>query len=281
MKTSVISLLLIVAICVPVQAQNANPLTGGTKHLFDLAKGYITAAAEKMPAADYSFRAVPEERSFAQFVGHIADANFALCAIAAGEKAPAGGFENGKTTKADLTKALADAYAYCDKVFAGMTDSEGAKTVKFTAGGVVQPRPEEMPKLAVLEYNTVHNFEHYGNLTVYMRLKSVVPPSSETPAMPSSAVVERKAIAVSPQVLDAYVGTYQIQPGNTIVITRNGDQLFGQMSTRGAIPLFAETNTHFFAKAVDAQIEFVKDEKGAVTAAILHLLGRDQKFIRN
>src|SRR5262249_54244301 len=144
--------------------------------------------------------------------------------------------------------------------------------------------PETMPKLAVLEYNNVHNFEHYGNLTVYMRLRGIVPPSSETPS-PSAAAVERKAIAVSPNILNQYVGVYELArpnnvTGNTLTVTRSGDELFGQVTNRGAIPLFAETETQFFAKSIDAQMQFIKDEKGAVTSAVLRLLGRDQTFIR-
>jgi uncharacterized damage-inducible protein DinB len=281
MKYCAMSLILILCLCVSASAQQANPLTGGTKHLFDLAKGYVIAAVEKMPEEDYSFRAAPEERSFAQFVGHLADANYSLCSVAAGEKPPVAlGFENRKASKDDLTRALAGAYAYCDKVFTNMTDAEGAKTVQFTAGGAVQPRPETMPKLSVLEYNNVHNFDHYGNLAVYMRLKGVVPPSSESPATASAPVVERKAISVSSELLDKYVGTYEIQPGNTIVITRVGEQLFGQVPTRGPVPLFAETETRFFARMVDAQIDFVKDDQGVVKSGVFHLLGRDQKFIR-
>lgn len=49
------------------------------------------------------------------------------------------------------------------------------------AGGPVAPRPEQMPKLSVLEFNTHHSFEHYGNVVTYMRLKGLVPPSSEAP----------------------------------------------------------------------------------------------------
>ena len=92
-----------------------------------------------------------------------------------GEKPTEGGFggsiEKTKTTKADLEKALAASFAYCDKVHAGMTDAAGAAIVKFFLG--------EMAKLSVLEFNTHHDFEHYGNIVTYMRLKNLVPPSSE------------------------------------------------------------------------------------------------------
>jgi len=265
---------------ISAEAQSNNPLTAGTKHLFDLVKRYVSVAADKMPEEYYSFRAVPEERDFGQFIGHIADANFFLCSVAAGEKPPAGGFENGRTSKADLTKALSDSYTYCDSVFAKMTDEEGKTIVKFIGGGAIQRRPEEMPKLSVLQYDVSHNFEHYGNLVVYMRLKAVVPPSSETPLSAGANTSEHKAIDVARTMLAQYVGTYELNPGNTIVVTLAGDQLFGQMTGRGAIALFPETPNRFFAKVLDAQLEFVKSDNGVVTHAVLHLLGRDQKAVK-
>ena len=78
-------------------------------------------------------------------------------------------------------------------------------------------------------------------------------------------------------------GPIQLIPqpdGSQIVITLEGNQLIGQMTTRGPIPLFAESETHFFSKVVDAQLDFTKDEKGVVSGAVLHLNGRDQKAVR-
>jgi uncharacterized damage-inducible protein DinB len=160
-----------------VRAQPANPLSAGAKRTYDIIKGYIIRSAAKMPEENYAFKPTPEVRSFGQILGHIADANYGFCSAAAGEKPPAGGFdaavsiEKTKTSKADLEKALAESFAYCDKVHAGMTDTAGAAMIKFFTG--------EMPKLSVLEFNTHHDFEHYGNLVTYMRLKGLVPPSSE------------------------------------------------------------------------------------------------------
>jgi len=156
------------------EARQADPLTAGAKRSYGIIKGYITRAAEKMPEEHYSFKPTPDVRSFGQLVGHVADAQYMICAAAAGEKAPGGEggeVEKSKTSKADLQKALADSTAYCDKVFAAMTDAGGAPTVKFFTG--------EMPKLSILEFNTHHDFEHYGNMVTYMRLKGLVPPSSE------------------------------------------------------------------------------------------------------
>jgi uncharacterized damage-inducible protein DinB len=66
---------------------------------------------------------------------------------------------------------LASAFAYCDKVYAGASDDTASVMVKGFWG--------EMPKLSVLDFNTAHDFEHYGNIVTYMRLKDIVPPSSE------------------------------------------------------------------------------------------------------
>jgi hypothetical protein len=105
----------------------------------------------------------------------VADASFGFCSAVAGEKPPMGGFdgsiEKSTTTKAALQKALASGFAYCDKVYAGTSDSTAAVMVKGFWG--------ELPKLSVLDFNTAHDFEHYGNIVTYMRLKDIVPPSSE------------------------------------------------------------------------------------------------------
>jgi uncharacterized damage-inducible protein DinB len=160
-----------------LQAQATNPLSAGAKKTYDIGKNYITKAAAKMPEDQYAFKASPDVRSFGQLVGHIADANFGFCSVVAGEKPPEGGFdpktsiEKMKTTKADLEKALAASFAYCDKVHASMTDAAGAAMVKGFFG--------EMAKLSVLEFSTHHDFEHYGNMVTYMRIKGLVPPSSE------------------------------------------------------------------------------------------------------
>jgi uncharacterized protein YneR len=89
---------------------------------------------------------------------------------------------------------------------------------------------------------------------------------------------ERKEITIPPSILAAYVGTYQLAPKVNIMITVNDDQLVSQMSGQGKIPLFAESETLFFPKVVDAEIEFGKDEKGPFL--VLHQGGRDQKAVR-
>jgi uncharacterized damage-inducible protein DinB len=151
----------------------ADSITAGTKAVYDMVKGYVTASAAAAPEAVYAFKPTPEVRSFGQIIGHVADANYMICSAAAAEKSPAGGdVEKTKTTKADLVKALGESFAYCDTVYARMNDTSGAETVKFMLGG-------DMAKLSILAFNTAHDFEHYGNLVTYMRLNKMVPPSSQ------------------------------------------------------------------------------------------------------
>jgi uncharacterized damage-inducible protein DinB len=159
-----------------MQAQTANPLSAGAKKTYDVIKANVTKAAAKMPEEHYAFKPTADVRTFGQLVAHVADANYGFCAVVLGEKPPEGGFErpiekSNKTAKADLEKTLAASFAYCDKAHAAMTDAAGAALVKSFFG--------EMAKLSLLEMNTHHDFEHYGNMVTYMRMKNLVPPSSE------------------------------------------------------------------------------------------------------
>jgi CubicO group peptidase (beta-lactamase class C family) len=86
---------------------------------------------------------------------------------------------------------------------------------------------------------------------------------------------ERKAITVPAGLLEKYVGTYEIAPTFSIAITLEGGQLMAQATNQPKFPLFAESETMFFLKLVDAQVEFFKDDKGNVTHLVLHQGGHD------
>jgi len=86
---------------------------------------------------------------------------------------------------------------------------------------------------------------------------------------------ERKEIAVSPSVLANYDGTYELAPTFSIVITLENGHLMEQATNQPKFPLFAESETKFFLKVVDAQVEFFKNDKGEVTHLVLHQGGRD------
>ena len=88
---------------------------------------------------------------------------------------------------------------------------------------------------------------------------------------------ERKEITLDPKVLARYVGAYQMAPGVAMLVTLENNQLYSKLGNQNAIPIFAESQTMFFPKVVDAELEFTKDDaQGRPTEMILHQNGRDQ-----
>jgi uncharacterized damage-inducible protein DinB len=163
----------------PAAAAPANPITASEKGLYTFMSNAVVRAAEKMPEENYSFKPTPEVRSFGQLVGHEADANYMFCSLATGETNPSKGIEKTKTSKADLVAALKDAVAYCTKSFDGMTDAKGSEIVKLFGS-------MNVARLTVFSLNTAHTDEHYGNIVTYMRLKGLVPPTSEAQPAPAA-----------------------------------------------------------------------------------------------
>ena len=154
-----------------------NPFSASNKRGYERTKGILLRSAEKMPEENYSFKPVDTVRTYGQIIGHLADAQYLFCSTASGEKNPELKIEKTKTSKADLVAALKDGFAYCDKVYDAMTDAAATQAVKFFGNDV--------PKFAVLSVNIGHNMEHYGNLVTYMRIKGIVPPTSEQGQMPA------------------------------------------------------------------------------------------------
>jgi uncharacterized damage-inducible protein DinB len=155
----------------------ANPITASEKGLYSFVSGAVVGAAEKMPEESYSFKPTPEVRSFGQLVGHVADASYMFCSQALGEANPAKDIEKTKTSKAALVAALKDGVAYCNKAFDSMTDTKGSQMVKLFN--------LDIAKLTLFSINTAHTDEHYGNMVTYLRLKGIVPPTSENPPAPA------------------------------------------------------------------------------------------------
>ena len=148
------------------------------KLAYGFVKSNLLRSAEKMPEENYGFKPADTVRSFGQIVGHVADSQYYFCSVALGEKNPGLKIEQTKTSKADLVASLKDAFAYCDKAYDGMTDASGSETVKLF--------DHDMARRDVLTGNAMHGVEHYGNLIVYLRMKNIVPPSSEPGSAPEA-----------------------------------------------------------------------------------------------
>jgi uncharacterized damage-inducible protein DinB len=153
-----------------------NPPVPFNKLAYGFVKANLLRSAEKMPEENYGFKPTEAVRSFGQIIGHVADSQYYFCSVARGEKNPGLKIEQTKSSKADLVAALKDAIAYCDKAYDGMTEASASEIVKLMG--------RDMPRRDVLTANAMHGVEHYGNLVVYLRMKNIVPPSSEPGAMP-------------------------------------------------------------------------------------------------
>jgi uncharacterized damage-inducible protein DinB len=152
-------------------APPANPITASERGVYSFVSSAVIGAAQKMPEENYSFKPTPDVRSFGQLVGHVADASYMFCSQASGEPNPTKDIEKTKTSKADLVAAVKDAVAYCNKGFDTMTDVKGSQMVKFFTF--------DLARLTLFSLNTAHTDEHYGNMVTYLRLKGIVPPTSE------------------------------------------------------------------------------------------------------
>lgn len=153
----------------------ANPLSSATKGLYAISKNDVLKAAQEMPEENYSFKPVDTVRTFAQLVGHVADGQYEFCSAVVGDKAQHPSIEKSKTSKADLIQALQDAFAYCDAAYNAMTDAQAPQIINFFG--------RSAPKLSILSFNVAHNMEHYGNMVTYLRIKGLVPPSSQQQSM--------------------------------------------------------------------------------------------------
>ena len=160
------SLMILAAACA-LQAQN--PMIASQKGAYDRLKTNLVKAAEKMPEDAYNFKPTPEMQSFGERVAHIAGQT-GTCSGLTGERKP--NPAQGKTSKADLVAALKASFDACDAAWNAMNDTTAMEMVAGRGGN-------QTPKLAVLIGNNMHIQELYGYISPYMRLKGVVPPSSD------------------------------------------------------------------------------------------------------
>ena len=131
---------------------------------------YLVRSAEQMSDADFAFKPVATVRSFGQIVAHVADDETGWCAQVLGEPMKQTQYEKKLTAKADIVKAIRDAGTYCEKAY-GLTDAQ--------ASGMTTIWGNQQPKIKGLMDNAAHDWEHYGNIVTYLRIKGMVPPSSQ------------------------------------------------------------------------------------------------------
>jgi uncharacterized damage-inducible protein DinB len=155
--------------CGGLQAQDAKPMLSYLKTNYTQIKNNLVKAADKMSDADYNYQPNAQIRTFGALIAHIADAQMRFCGTANGHavQPPAGS----KTAKAELVAALKASFDECDAAFDGTTESNYLETVGQGKGAG--------PRMNQLLHTVIHDNEEYGYLSVYMRMKNIVPPSSD------------------------------------------------------------------------------------------------------
>jgi uncharacterized damage-inducible protein DinB len=131
----------------------------------------LVESAEKVSAADYSFQATKETRTFGAFVGHTINSAYNNCARAKGEPNPNKEDLEKVTSKPQLVAAAKAVQTYCDAVYAAQTDASLAELVSMGQ--------QQVPRGQFLIGVVSHNMNEYGQMVILMRLKGLVPPSTE------------------------------------------------------------------------------------------------------
>jgi uncharacterized damage-inducible protein DinB len=174
MKNTVLSLLFLAGGCAlhaqAPAAGGAMPIVGEVKTWYGQIKGNLTRMAEKMPAESYDFKATPDVRTFGDLMSHIADAQMRSCSAVNGEMKNPG---PAKKSKDEIVAAMQESFAECDKAFEGTTDANAMQMVSMGGRG-------QTSRLGMLiRFVIGHGNEEYGYGSIYLRLKGIVPPSSD------------------------------------------------------------------------------------------------------
>ncbi|MDQ6827925.1 MAG: DUF3471 domain-containing protein [Gemmatimonadota bacterium] len=227
----------------------------------DIFGSRLVAAFEAIPADRYDFRPMPAQRTVGNIAQHLEDANYELCEQLGVPKTlerPARANNSLADTakspwpKDTLVARLRASLRFCDAALDGVPHLESAAHANI---------------LLALETDLA---EHYSQIAIYMRLLGLVPPSALPPA-------PRATVELPGSELARYVGVYHLAQGLELEVTLRDGGLFARSNAGGApVRLWPEGGATFFAKEADAEIRFMHDATGAVTAVVVHQYGRDR-----
>ena len=174
---SKLSLALAGILCLPTlafaqaPAQPAGPAAEALA-AYNRGKPNILKSADKMPADAYTYKPTPEIRTFARVINHVTEAQFHVCDALNGTPSDPKAVPADTADKATIVAALKASFDACDKAYASVTDANLTDT--FAVFG-----PVKRSRIGLAWGNVAHNAEQYATLALYLRLKGLVPPSSE------------------------------------------------------------------------------------------------------
>jgi len=222
----------------------------------DIFGSRLVAAFESIPAAQYEYRPTPPQQTVGYIAQHLEDANYSLCERLGNDRHP----RTDKDSLADTLKArwpkdtlvarLRASLDFCDAALGRVGELNSARLAS-----------------TLLAFET-DLAEHYAQISVYMRLLGLVPPSALPPK-------QRTAIDLPASVLSRYAGAYEVTQGLEFVVTIRDGALFIRPTSGGSeVRLWPESTTDFYVNEVDAQVTFTLSPGGGVSGLILHQYGR-------
>ena len=261
-RLTVVAALLAVVLPAALTAQSSAPrAANGVVYSFErIANHYganLVRAFDSIPAARYDYRPTPVQQSVGYIAQHLENANYSLCERLGDAKwrmTPKDSLADtvkARWPKDTLVARLRASLDFCDAALAGLKSVDSPALAS-----------------ALLAFET-DLAEHYAQLSGYMRLMGLVPPT----ALPRP---HRTAIALPASSLARYVGVYRLAPGLDIAVTQRDTTLWVQSTGGATVHLWPESETDFFIDEVDAQLTFTRDASGAVNGMIVHQEGRDR-----
>jgi uncharacterized damage-inducible protein DinB len=155
------------------RAETTSPYISEIKqYYYEAVKRNVSAMVDKMPEEHFTYKPVPEVRSFGESVAHVADAQARNCNLVSGAGPKTLDADRNKT-KPELVTALKESFAICDAAFAALTDARAREMVTMGQSGF------QLSRLSLLVSMISHSNEQHGYMAVYLRLKGIVPPSTE------------------------------------------------------------------------------------------------------
>jgi uncharacterized damage-inducible protein DinB len=235
---------------------------------------WLVQAFDSIPAARYGYAPTPTQQTVGYIAQHLADANYSLCARFSGLKRSM----NARDSLADTLRArwpkdtlvarLKASFAFCSAAVSRVDDAKLPEDMPIGAPGSGRTQQRTLSLLLFV----TDLAEHYSQISSYMRLIDMVPPS----ALPA---VQRTAITAPAATLPRYVGVYEIAPGTmldpalVLEITLGDGRLSVKPKGQPGARLWPESDSVFFLKEVDAEITFTRNPAGAVTGLVLHQNG--------
>jgi hypothetical protein len=239
---------LLVACSAFAQYPDIRPVAGETMSLVkSLQREYerlyinLLDSARRMPEADYTFTPSIDIRNFGDLMGHVANSHFGACAVLKGVPSPSQGMNiPGKQTKAEFVKLMEDSFAFCSDAFSSLTQE---KVLEF-----VKERDGLITRLGVIAHMIAHSNEVYGTAAVYMRMRNLVPPTTDHGM--GSRSPDAVANCLNTSVLGTVTSANAVN-GEMSVLTTNGVtlKLRADLNTKFLIPNARPEDLHTVALA--------------------------------